>query len=69
MARCPECGGIMKSVNRRLVCTSCGISLSRSEWDRLKEKIRFGAGNPDDDKRSKRHKEYLKWYLDSKEKV
>ena len=42
MARCPECAGNMKynPDNRLMVCSSCGLSLTRSELDRYWYRIR-----------------------------
>ncbi len=71
IARCPECGGFMKSdPNMKLmVCTSCGLAVSRSELDRMHDRRLDGQGEESarDAQRRKRHKDYLNWYLGTKD--
>jgi transcription initiation factor TFIIIB Brf1 subunit/transcription initiation factor TFIIB len=70
MARCPECAGKMEFVamTKSLVCSSCGLSLKRSELDDYWRKIREqNADNSDDYQVKKsRKKEWLEWYSKSK---
>ena len=65
MARCPECGGYMKTRMKRKVCETCGLSLSPSEYDHEWSKIRDSQYEEKDKKR--RQNDYLKWYQSSKE--
>ncbi len=68
--RCPECAGKMKwqSSIKRLVCESCGLSLTQYELDTYWKKIREQNINESDelDKRKQRRKEWLEWYSKSK---
>ncbi len=71
MARCPECAGFMKyvSFNKQMICSSCGLSVTRHELDIMWKKVRDSNFNDNDDhqrKKSKR-KEWLDWYSKSKE--
>ena len=70
MARCPECGGEMRSNSsiRRLVCQSCGLALTREELDRAREDIRnrFLQEDPVEAEKKKKQ-EYLNWLLKRKE--
>lgn len=71
MPRCPECAGPMKfdSYQRQYVCQRCGLSVERSELDKMREQqrdtIREIKGREFEEK--KKRKEYLEWWL-SKEK-
>lgn len=71
MARCPECAGNMKynPDNRLMVCSSCGLSLSRYELDQFWNKIRNERGLETDEvqKAKNRRKDWLDWYSKSKE--
>ncbi|MBY8987230.1 MAG: hypothetical protein KGD61_02160 [Candidatus Lokiarchaeota archaeon] len=71
MARCPECAGNMKynPDNRLMVCSSCGLSLNRSELDGTWHRIRDERGSDADEtqKAKNRRKEWLDWYSKSKE--
>ncbi|HID16463.1 MAG TPA: hypothetical protein EYP16_06665 [Candidatus Atribacteria bacterium] len=60
---CPECGGEMIFDRRRYVyvCRACGLTLTRFELDKYKEKRRFKEDEADSWK-----KDYLKWWLSSK---
>ncbi|GAB4328909.1 MAG: hypothetical protein Kow0069_36270 [Promethearchaeota archaeon] len=69
MARCPECGGIMEynPALKLLVCTSCGLAVTRSELDRMHDEQRKRLDPQSrEEERRKRRKEYLDWYLSSK---
>ncbi len=59
---CPECGGEMYFDRRRFmyVCRVCGLSLSRFELDKYKDRRRVRKEEED------WRKEYLKWWLSSK---
>jgi DNA-directed RNA polymerase subunit M/transcription elongation factor TFIIS len=71
MSRCPECAGNMKynPVNRLMVCSSCGLSLTRNELDRYWSRIRNERGSDADEvqKAKDRRKEWLDWYSKSKD--
>jgi len=71
MARCPECAGNMKynPDNRHMVCSSCGLSLTRYELDRYWYRIRDERGSEADEvtKAKNRRKEWLDWYSKSKD--
>ncbi len=70
MARCPECAGKMEfeSGVKRLVCGSCGLSLTRYELENYWKKIK--TQNYDDmdelQQKKQRKKEWLDWYSKSK---
>lgn len=70
MARCPECGGLMKyhSAIKQIVCQSCGLSVTRHELDSDWKKVRNeNVPEADDSQRKKnRRKEWLEWYSASK---
>ncbi|MBC7113510.1 MAG: hypothetical protein H5T34_05805 [Candidatus Methanomethyliales bacterium] len=65
MVVCPECGGELKfePSQRRYVCLSCGLSLTRDEIDEIKAK--YAATTASEDKERLR-KEYLKWWSSKK---
>ncbi|MHA1731875.1 MAG: hypothetical protein ACTSU5_08020 [Promethearchaeota archaeon] len=51
-----------------IVCTSCGLAVSRSELDRMYDKVRRGEDlDSREEDRRRKHKEYLNWYLGKKE--
>ncbi len=63
---CPECGGEMHyiSLTKNYVCKSCGLSCTGQELnDERDKRQRF---DDDDDPKTARRKEYLKWYLSKK---
>jgi DNA-directed RNA polymerase subunit M/transcription elongation factor TFIIS len=70
MARCPECAGKMEyqSAIKSLVCSSCGLSLKRSELEDYWRKIK--SQNLDDadeyKKKKARKKDWLDWWSKSK---
>ncbi|MCS7096076.1 MAG: hypothetical protein N3F10_03720 [Candidatus Bathyarchaeota archaeon] len=66
MPYCPECGGLMLYIasNKQYVCQSCGLSLTQQELVELKEKLK--QPYEEEDERTKRRKEYLKWWLSKK---
>ena len=66
--RCPNCRGKMEYEPPRYVCTSCGLTVSRYDFDKIKRK-HFGGGrrgedDPDDEEKRKRE-DYLNWWLSS----
>jgi ribosomal protein L37AE/L43A len=61
MAKCPECGGNMKSRSKRKICETCGLSLSGGEYDRMWDKINDQKFRDERQARNK-HRDYLKWY-------
>jgi Zn-finger nucleic acid-binding protein len=69
MARCPECVGVMEynSNLKMMVCTSCGLTLSRTELDRTWKEIRERNIEETDeyDKKKQKKKEWLEWYQSS----
>lgn len=70
IARCPECGGELRSNPsiRRLVCQSCGLALTREELDNARDELRDKYIQEDPVEAEKRKKqEYLNWLLKRKE--
>ncbi|TXT58856.1 MAG: hypothetical protein BAJALOKI2v1_290012 [Promethearchaeota archaeon] len=71
MARCPECAGKMKfnSMTKSMVCTSCGLSLTRNELDSYWKKIKTENYQDMDEseKKKKRRQDWLQWHAKSKE--
>lgn len=70
MARCPECAGFMKfhPKTKAMVCSSCGLALTRSELENYWVKIKRQNANAADDYQAKksRRKDWLEWYSKSK---
>ncbi|MFX1515843.1 MAG: hypothetical protein ACFFC6_05995 [Promethearchaeota archaeon] len=73
LATCPECGGISKWNPPFYVCSVCGLALRRQEYERMvqqqKEALleaQYEEGLGEQDKKRKRNREYLDWYLGSK---
>ena len=70
MSRCPECAGKMEFQPgiKRLVCSSCGLSLTRNELETYWKKIKSqNVADTDELSRKKqRKKEWLEWYSSSK---
>ncbi|MBD3192427.1 MAG: hypothetical protein GF308_17440 [Candidatus Heimdallarchaeota archaeon] len=67
--RCPNCKGKMEYEPPYYVCTSCGLTVNRHEFDKTKRK-HFGGGrrydeDPDYEQKQERE-DYLKWWLSSK---
>ncbi len=60
---CPECGGVMlyDPRERKYVCTSCGLCLSKAELERLRLRRERG-----EDERERLKGEYLDWWLKKK---
>ena len=71
MALCPECGGKTKfnPKNRMMVCSSCGLSLTRGELDTLWKKIKSQNLDDDDEyqRKKSRRKDWLEWYSSKKD--
>jgi hypothetical protein len=69
MARCPECAGIMEwnSNLKMVVCLSCGLTVTRTELDRMWKEIRENNIQQIDeyDKKKLRKKDWLEWYQSS----
>ncbi|MGQ9759311.1 MAG: TFIIB-type zinc ribbon-containing protein [Candidatus Methanomethylicaceae archaeon] len=65
MTVCPECGGELKfdPSQKRYVCISCGLSLTRDEIDEMRAKY---AQITTEDEKEKQKKEYLKWWTTKK---
>ncbi|MCD6095249.1 MAG: hypothetical protein J7J99_01630 [Thermoprotei archaeon] len=63
---CPECGGEMHydPSRKQYVCTSCGLTLTRSEYMLLKQSQSKAVKNENEEDKWRR--EYLKWWLSSK---
>lgn len=61
--KCPECGGDFTYDRReqRYVCRSCGLTMTREEYDSSVKK-KMGKTNEKDSLR----REYLKWWLSKK---
>ena len=72
MVRCPECASPkMKYDSRssRYVCQRCGLALSRGELDRSWDEQRSAYRRENqEDARAQRRRDYLDWWLSSKEK-
>ncbi|RLF12207.1 MAG: hypothetical protein DRJ98_01205 [Thermoprotei archaeon] len=66
MPVCPECGGELKFDRSRYmyICRSCGLSLTRFEYERTLEGKRKPQAK--EDEREKLRKEYLRWWLGGK---
>lgn len=62
MGNCPECGGEVESINKKKVCTSCGLSLNFSEYDAAWDKNRRRNEDPNMEKR-KKQKEHYEWLV------
>ena len=73
LASCPECGGKAKWEPPFYVCGVCGLALRRQEYQRLVDKQKealFQAQveqSESHDKKRKRNRDYLDWYLGKKE--
>ena len=70
MVVCPECAGPLKwSRNlKQYVCQRCGLSLTREELDEARERLRGEIYTRPGEEKSRRHKEYLNWWLGDKKK-
>ncbi len=72
LATCPECGGISKWNPPFYVCSVCGLALRRQEYERMVDKQKEALWEAQEeqsegtDKKRKRNREYLDWYLGSK---
>ena len=62
MGNCPECGGEVETINKKKVCTSCGLSLQPSEYDDAWDKNRKQSDDPNEIKRRKQ-KEHYEWLV------
>jgi transcription initiation factor TFIIIB Brf1 subunit/transcription initiation factor TFIIB len=62
---CHECGGEMHyvSLTKNYVCKSCGLSCTGQDLNDVRDKRQKFD---DDDEKTARRKEYLKWYLSKK---
>ena len=73
LTSCPECGGKAKWEPPFYVCSVCGLALRRQEYQRLvdkqKETLREAQVEQSEsyDKKRKKNREYLDWYLGKKE--
>ena len=66
---CPDCGGQL-NWDRKLKqysCQSCGITFNEAQLDEARDK-KYERELTDDEKRRKRHDDYLDWWLSDKEK-
>ena len=65
MVNCPECEGEMKRDHkiRLMVCLRCGLALSRTEIDKIRQKQNDAMHDRRIDKDEERRRDYLKWYL------
>ena len=73
LATCPECGGISKWKPPFYVCGVCGLALRRQEYERMVQRqkealieAQHEEGLGEHDKKRKRNRDYLDWYLGSK---
>ncbi|RLF15407.1 MAG: hypothetical protein DRJ97_04050 [Thermoprotei archaeon] len=67
MPVCPECGGELKFDRSRYmyVCRGCGLSLTRSEFERMSSSRRRAASKAEDEREQLR-RDYLRWWLSDK---
>jgi DNA-directed RNA polymerase subunit RPC12/RpoP len=65
---CSECGGDLAydSSLRHYVCKSCGLTFTLQDLIKEKEKM-LEAREAGEEQRKRRQKEYLKWWLLSRE--
>ncbi|MHA2244940.1 MAG: hypothetical protein ACXADY_08210 [Candidatus Hodarchaeales archaeon] len=70
LATCPECGGKSKWNPPFYVCSVCGLALRRAEYERMvykqKETLWEAQREEDIDKKRKKNRDYLDWYLGKK---
>lgn len=71
LATCPECGGKSKWTPPFYVCSVCGLALRRQEYERMvykqKETLWEAQQQIEDiDKKRKKNRDYLDWYLGKK---
>ncbi|MHA1792365.1 MAG: hypothetical protein ACTSVI_06950 [Promethearchaeota archaeon] len=69
---CLECGGKTRfdPSTKRIVCESCGLAVTRAEYEEMKGKMRKQFVYYDDDKRNEkerrkkknRNRDYLSWW-------
>ncbi len=67
MPYCPECGGRL-SYDRRFrhhICQSCGLTLTDLDLSEAVDRP-YGSREDEEDKRTRRHKEYLEWWFKEK---
>ncbi len=66
---CPECAGVMEwnSKLKMVVCLSCGLTVTRTELDRMWKQIRETNFDESDnyEKKKSRKKDWLDWYQSS----
>ena len=74
IAKCPECGGKAKWQSPFYVCTICGLALRRREYERMHDQqkdilveAQIDRAEEEFGRKRKRNREYLDWYLGSKE--
>jgi len=69
MPYCPECGGETHyDISfKKYICKSCGLSMTQQELMELREKNK-PPEETEEEVRESRKREYLKWYLSSKNK-
>lgn len=69
---CPECGGTTRfnPARKMIVCESCGLSFTRDEFDKMRDKLKSDIAMYDDtqrqrvteDQKKSRNKEYQDWW-------
>lgn len=69
---CPECGGTTRfnPARKMIVCESCGLSFTRDEFDKMRDKLKADIALYDDNQRERvtqdtkraRNKEYQDWW-------
>lgn len=69
---CPECGGTTRfnPARKMIVCESCGLSFTRDEFDKMRDKLKSDIAMYDDSQRERvkkdtkeaRNKEYEAWW-------
>jgi len=65
---CLECGGNLSydSILKQYACKSCGLTFTFQQLMEGKDKV-YGDRETTEEKRKRKQKEYLKWWLSKKE--
>jgi len=65
---CPECGGQLTydPAVKVYICTDCGRTYTQSQLIEAKERL-YSSLTDEDEKRRKRRKDVLNWWLSGKE--
>jgi len=68
MPYCLECGGNLSydSILKQYACKSCGLTFTFQQLMEGKD-VMYGDRETTEEKRKRKQKEYLKWWLSKKE--